>query len=167
MPETRNCVAVVAAMNRVDVAADGIRDLHRHRMDLCGNAKRRQRLGELLRKTAPPKWAGAGSCRRSAYRCAAFRRCLSIVPSRVVATRRDRVRDVACYSLCDYAPPSDGGPCRRFNVGATPSRAVPCLMVRAQAGPPDAIAAQRASRRVSFCESDSHKTRSLPVQSWL
>jgi len=37
-------------MNRVDIAADGIGDLHWHRVDLHGYAKRRQRLCELLKK---------------------------------------------------------------------------------------------------------------------
>jgi hypothetical protein len=48
MKEARYGIAVVAAMERIEVATNGIRDLYRHRVDLDGYAERGKRVGELL-----------------------------------------------------------------------------------------------------------------------
>src|SRR5262249_9720969 len=50
MPKARNGVAVVAAMNRIDIATDRIFNLHRHWVDPGGHAERVQRLAELLKE---------------------------------------------------------------------------------------------------------------------
>jgi len=63
------------------------------------------------------------------------------------------------------SPRSGKGRSMSLNEAVTPSRAAPCLPVRAQVGLQDATGARQASRLGSFLRCGSRKTRFPPVRS--